>query len=99
MNLHIALCVAICVSVASGIETVSEPIGPLHSFFARHNMNNDNNVDQVFAPVNNNNNYTLTLIADNFTWAENMFFDGTGNLWVSDAYQGIMWKLTRPQRH
>eukprot|EP00759_Apiculatamorpha_spiralis_P005149 PhF_6_TR13052/c0_g1_i1/m.20719 len=97
MNLHIALCVAICVSVASGIETVSEPIGPLHSFFARHNMNNnDNNVDQSNAPVNNNNNYTLTLIADNFTWAENMFFDGTGNLWVSDAYQGIIWKLTRP---
>lgn len=37
----------------------------------------------------------LTLIGDGFTWAENLFFDSQGGLFVNDDMQGILYKFTR----
>jgi hypothetical protein len=37
----------------------------------------------------------LTLVADEFIWAENLIFDDFGNLWVTDLYQGIVFKITK----
>lgn len=38
----------------------------------------------------------LTLVADGFTWAENLWFDGAGGLFVTDDMAGIIYKLVRP---
>jgi sugar lactone lactonase YvrE len=37
----------------------------------------------------------LTLIASNFTWAENLAFDGRGALFVTDDMAGIIYRLER----
>ena len=42
----------------------------------------------------------LTLIADGFTWVENLIFDDFGNLWVTDLFDGIVYRITRdPSTH
>lgn len=34
-----------------------------------------------------------TLEVDGFSWAENLHFDGLGNLWVSDSLRGEVWRI------
>ena len=36
----------------------------------------------------------LTLVAENFTWAENLWFDGQGHMFVADWGQGALYRLT-----
>lgn len=34
-----------------------------------------------------------TLVVDGFSWAENLIFDGVGNMFVSEARRGELWKI------
>jgi hypothetical protein len=38
--------------------------------------------------------YEKVEVASGFTWAENLIFDGHGNLFVTDAYRGELWRIT-----
>lgn len=56
----------------------------------KHQLHHNNNHNIKAAPTGN-----LTLLADGFTWAENLWFDGFGGLWVTDDMAGKIYKLTR----
>jgi len=35
------------------------------------------------------------VVATGFTWAENLAFDGVGNMWVTDNVRGELWRIYR----
>lgn len=71
---------------------VSQP-NPAYSFNAVINVVCTTTGDEVnWASVNIKN--LPTMLFDGFSWAEQLCFDGVGNLFVSEAVRGELWRIS-----
>ena len=84
--------VSVCVVAFALIAHCDAIKASRHSIYTPEGLAN---LGKILPSVPGQLSGNLTLIADEFIWAENLIFDDFGNLWVTDLFQGIIFKISK----
>lgn len=96
-TLLLVVAVFVIFDAASGASVAEKSDRMSELLFAKQRLHRGKQRPPPPLPLHGKPTGNLTLVATGFQWAENLWFDGNGGLFVAESFKAyIVWKLTRP---